>query len=138
MRLAAITYLCHDYDEAITWFIQVLGWKLVEDRVLSPDKRWVRVAPPGGGSELLLARASGSEKAEAVGRLAGGRVGLFLHVADLDAEYRRLTAAGVAFREPPRIEDYGTVAVFEDLYGNKWDLIEPRVRPLPDAGPAKP
>lgn len=125
MRLAAATYLCRDYDEAIAWFTGVLGWEKAEDTWLSETKRWVRVASPGGGSELLLARASTPEQEVAVGRQAGGRIAFFLHVENFALEHSRLTAAGVHFREEPRQEPYGTVVVFEDLYGQPWDLIGP-------------
>ena len=126
MRLTASTYLCRDYDEAIGWFVGVLGWLLVEDTDLGLGKRWVRVAAPGGGSDLLLARASTDEQVAAIGRSAGGRVAYFVHTDDFAATEQRLKGAGVRFREAARDEEYGTVAVFDDLYGNGWDLIEPR------------
>ena len=125
MRLGVIAYLVRDYDAAIAWFTQKLGFALVEDAPLSPAKRWVVVAPPEGGCSLLLARADGAAQEAAVGAQAGGRVFLFLHTDDFARDHAAMTAKGVKFLESPRREDYGTVAVFEDLYGMKWDLIEP-------------
>jgi catechol 2,3-dioxygenase-like lactoylglutathione lyase family enzyme len=124
--LACIALLVRDYDEAIAYYTGVLGFELVEDRPMEAGKRWVRVRPRGGGCSLLLARAANQEQAQAVGRQTGGRVFLFLHTDDFARDYREWSAAGVRFREPPREEAYGTVAVFEDLYGNAWDLIQPR------------
>jgi catechol 2,3-dioxygenase-like lactoylglutathione lyase family enzyme len=122
MRLAAVTYLVRDYDEAIIWFTRCLGFTLTEDTDLGAGKRWVRMTVPGGGSDLLLANAAGS------------RVAYFLHCKDFETTRKRMEAAGVRFREKSRHENYGTVAVFEDLYGNTWDLIEPKALhtlPLP-------
>lgn len=127
MKLGAIAYLVRDYDEAIGWFIDKLGFSLVEDIALSPAKRWVVVSPPGGGCALLLAKADGAAQKAAVGAQAGARVFLFLHTDDFARDHAAMTAQGVRFLESPRREAYGTVAVFEDLYGQKWDLIEPRV-----------
>ncbi|MCX6937875.1 MAG: VOC family protein [Verrucomicrobia bacterium] len=131
-HLAAVSYLVRDYDEAIAWFTQKLGFRLIEDTPLSDTKRWVVVAPPGagaGGASLLLARAANDEQRAQVGRAAGGRVAFFLHTDDFAREHAAFLACGVRFREAPRRENYGTVAVFDDLYGNGWDLIElqPRV-----------
>ena len=131
-HLAAVSYLVRDYDEAIAWFTQKLGFRLIEDTPLSDTKRWVVVAPPGagaGGASLLLARAYNDEQRAQVGRAAGGRVAFFLHTDDFAREHAAFLACGVRFREAPRHEPYGTVAVFDDLYGNGWDLIElqPRV-----------
>jgi catechol 2,3-dioxygenase-like lactoylglutathione lyase family enzyme len=125
VKLSAITYVVRDYDEAIAWFVNVLGFELCEDVPLSEEKRWVRVSAPGGETSLLLAKADGANQLEAVGRAAGGRVGFFLHVVDFNAIYQRLVALNVQFHEQPRHESYGTVAVFSDLYGNAWDLIGP-------------
>ena len=125
--IAAIALLVRDYDEAIAFYVDTLGFDLVEDTPLGPGKRWVLVAPPGGsGSRLLLARADGDGQAARVGDQTGGRVFLFLHTDDFRREHQRMIERGVRFREEPRHEPYGTVAVFEDLYGNLWDLIEPR------------
>lgn len=125
-RLAALSFLVRDYDEAIAWFTRALGFVLLEDTPLSEGKRWVRVAPRGGGTALLLARAASPEQADAVGRQGGGRVWLFLETDDFARDHAAMRAAGVVFAEEPRREAYGTVAVFADLYGNRWDLIEPR------------
>lgn len=125
-RLGAVSFLVRDYDEAITFFTQRLGFHLAEDTPLGGDKRWVRVTPPGGaGPALLLAKAVTPEQAAAVGRQAGGRVFLFLETDDFSRDHRAMLAAGVIFDEAPRREAYGTVAVFRDLYGNKWDLLQP-------------
>lgn len=126
-EIAAFAYLVRDYDEAIAWFTGVLGFVLLEDTPRGPGKRWVRVAPRGGrGTALLLARAATPEQEAQVGRQGGGRVWLFLHTDDFARDHAAMKAAGVVFAEAPRHEDYGTVAVFSDLYGNKWDLLEPR------------
>ena len=122
-----IALVVRDYDEAIAFYTQKLGFTLVEDTYQpAQDKRWVTVAPAGasGGTTLLLARASTPEQAEFIGNQAGGRVFLFLSTDDFWRDYRRMTAAGVRFVRPPSEAPYGTVAVFEDLYGNRWDLIE--------------
>ena len=122
--LARVTFLVRDYEEAIEFFRAALAFTLVEDTDLGGGKRWVRVAAPSGG-ELLLARASGPEQLARVGDQTGGRVGFFLHTDDFDRDHARMVAAGVRFREAPRTEAYGKVAVFEDLYGAPWDLIGP-------------
>jgi len=123
--LSAIAYVVRDYDEAIAWFTGVLGFELVEDAPREAGKRWVLVQPPGGGTCLLLARAVGDAQTGVVGRQAGGRVFLFLQVGDFMAAYTALGASGVRFVETPRQEDYGWVVVFEDLYGQRWDLLGP-------------
>jgi catechol 2,3-dioxygenase-like lactoylglutathione lyase family enzyme len=126
MRIATLALLVRDYDEAIAWFTRCLGFVLVEDIDMGGGKRWVTVRPSGGaGAALLLAKATGEQQA-AIGRQAGGRVFLFLETDDFDGAYQRMTREGVTFRETPRSEPYGKVVVFEDLYGNPWDLIEPR------------
>lgn len=126
MKLALVAYLVRDYDEAILWFTEKLGFRLEEDAAQSPGKRWVVVAPPGGATALLLAKADGPAQEAAVGAQGGGRVFLFLHTDDFARDRAAMTAKGVRFLDAPRSEPYGTVAVFEDLYGMKWDLIEPR------------
>jgi len=127
-RLGLVTLVVRDYDEAIAFFTGALGFRLVEDRPLSADKRWVVVAPgDDSGGALLLARAANAEQETHVGNQTGGRVAFFLHTADLGRDYEAMRAAGVRFAEAPRDEDYGTVVVFYDLYGNKWDLVEHRV-----------
>lgn len=125
-HLGQLTFLVHDYDDAISFFVEALGFALLEDTDLGNGKRWVRVAPAGATETgLLLARAVDDAQRAAVGRQAGGRVAFFLHTDDFARDHARMTAAGVQFREPPRTEPYGTVAVFDDLYGNGWDLIQP-------------
>ena len=126
-RLATITLVVADYDEAIAFFVERVGFELVEDTSVSDGKRWVVVAPRGGaGAHVLLARAAGEEQRAVIGQQAGGRVGFFLETDDLADDHARMAAAGVAFLEEPRTERYGKVVVFEDLYGNRWDLLEPR------------
>lgn len=132
--LAHVAIVVRDYDEAIAFYTDVLGFRLVEDTPREPGKRWVVVAPRGSGSDgtsLLLARAATPEQARFVGNQSGGRVFLFLHTDDFARDHARLAAAGVRFVREPSREDYGTVAVFEDLYGNRWDLIEPALPPTP-------
>lgn len=116
--------MVRDYDEAIAWFVGKLDFELAEDTELGPLKRWVVVRPSTGGAGLLLARADGESQAATIGRQAGGRVFLFLETDDFARDYAAYRAAGVRFLETPRAEAYGMVAVFEDLYGNRWDLIE--------------
>lgn len=124
--LGSVSLLVTDYDEALGFFVQKLGFDLIEDTYIQEqDKRWVVVKPPGGpGSCLLLAKASTKEQEFHVGNQAGGRVFLFLHTDDFWRDYRRFVANGVSFVRPPTEQSYGTVAVFEDLYGNQWDLLE--------------
>jgi catechol 2,3-dioxygenase-like lactoylglutathione lyase family enzyme len=130
MTIGAVSFLVRDYDEAIRWFVDRLAFQRVEDAALGDGKRWVVVEPSGGGARLVLALAQGPEQEAAVGRAAGGRVAFFLHTDDFDRDHAAMLAKGVKFREAPRHEAYGTVAVFEDLYGNGWDLIGP-YRPRP-------
>jgi catechol 2,3-dioxygenase-like lactoylglutathione lyase family enzyme len=126
-RLAHVAIVVRDYDEAIDFYTRALGFHLVEDTRLGADKRWVIVAPSAGdGASLLLAKASNEAQADRVGNQTGGRVFLFLHTDDFKRDHRAMMAQGVRFVEAPREESYGTVAVFEDLYGNRWDLIERR------------
>jgi catechol 2,3-dioxygenase-like lactoylglutathione lyase family enzyme len=125
--LGHVTFLVRNYDEAVAFFTNALGFQLIEDTPQDEGKRWVLVAPAGSnGSSLLLAQASTPEQAARIGNQTGGRVFLFLHTDDFWRDYREMKARGVKFLETPREESYGTVAVFEDLYGNKWDLLEPR------------
>jgi catechol 2,3-dioxygenase-like lactoylglutathione lyase family enzyme len=122
-----VALVVREYDEAIEFFAGALGFEVVEDTGLGEGKRWVLVRPRGsGGTCLLLARAATPEQAARVGDQTGGRVGFFLHTDDFRRDYDALRARGVRFREEPREEEYGTVAVFEDLYGNRWDLLQPR------------
>lgn len=125
-RLALTTIVVHDYDEAIRFYVDKLGFTLVEDSVLEEGKRWVVVAPNSGDqSGILLARAKGTVQKACVGNQTGGRVSFFLTTTDFQVSYNLLLERGVRFCEPPRQEPYGTVAVFLDLYDNRWDLIEP-------------
>jgi len=124
--LGHVVLVIRDYDEALAFFTGTLNFKVIEDTGLSADKRWVLVAPPGSeGTSLLLARAATPEQTSRIGNQTGGRVFLFLHTDDFWRDYREMTARRVKFIGPPRQEDYGTIAVFEDRYGNKWDLLEP-------------
>lgn len=129
MHLANTTLIVRDYDAAIRFFVDALGFELVEDAPSSTDdgrpKRWVVVRPPGAETGLLLALADGDEQQAAIGRQWAGRVGLFLRVDDFDAAHRRMLDHGVVFDEVPRDEPYGRVAVFRDLEGNAWDLLGP-------------
>lgn len=126
MRIALTTLVVTDYDDALDFYVHGLGFTLTEDAEVGGGKRWVVVTPPGGGGGLLLAKASGAAQVASVGHQTGGRVMGFLHTDDFAGRHRRMTAAGVTFLEAPRDEPYGTVAVFQDLYGNRWDLIEPK------------
>jgi catechol 2,3-dioxygenase-like lactoylglutathione lyase family enzyme len=125
-RIGAVTFLVRDYDEAIDWFTRALGFALVADTALGGGKRWVLVAPGDGGTQLLLAEASGESQTARIGDQTGGRVAFFLHTDDFASDHARMITEGVRFREEPRHEPYGTVAVFEDFCGNLWDLIEPK------------
>lgn len=125
--LSAVSLLVRDYDEAVEFFTRALRFRLVEDTPLSGEKRWVVVAPRGGeGAKLLLARAASEEQRAAVGNQSGGRVFLFLQTSDFQSDYEHMRSQGVQFVEAPRQEVYGLVAVFRDLYGNKWDLVQAR------------
>jgi uncharacterized glyoxalase superfamily protein PhnB len=114
-----------DYDEAIRHYTEAWGFDLLEDSVQSPEKRWVRVAPPGSSCALLLAKAATPEQEAAIGRQTGGRVFLFMHCADLAADVARLGQHGCHLEAPIRTEKYGKVCVVADRYGNRWDLIQP-------------
>jgi catechol 2,3-dioxygenase-like lactoylglutathione lyase family enzyme len=122
MNLSALTLIVHDYDDAIAYYCDVMGFVLEQD-IDQGDKRWVRIAPKGAQTGFILARASGPEQAAAVGNQGAGRVWLFLETQDFAKDHARLVAAGVTFEEAPRHEPYGTVAVFADKFGNRWDLI---------------
>jgi catechol 2,3-dioxygenase-like lactoylglutathione lyase family enzyme len=128
-QLATISLLVHEYDEAIHFFTRALRFTLIEDIALGGAKRWVVVSPGPGGASLLLARASDETQRAAVGHQSGGRVFLFLHTDDLEADMRHMQSHGVRFAETPRDEAYGRVVVFLDLFGNRWDLIQPLVPP---------
>jgi catechol 2,3-dioxygenase-like lactoylglutathione lyase family enzyme len=128
-RIALVTLVVDDYDRAIAFYVGALGFALLEDTKLSDTKRWVRVAPRAAdgtvGTGLLLARADGPRQAARIGDQTGGRVGFFLETDDFARDHAAFLAAGVDFRETPRVEPYGTVAVFADPFGTLWDLIEP-------------
>ena len=126
--LVLVSIVVRDYDEALGFYLGSLGFTLVEDTYIPEQhKRWVVVAPPGSfGARLLLARASDPEQATRIGNQTGGRVFLFLHTDDFERDYERYRARGVEFVRPPHEEPFGRVAVFRDLYGNLWDLIQPR------------
>ena len=125
--LAGISLVVNDYDEAIEFYTRKLSFTLLEDTRMSDTKRWVVVAPPGlTGCTLLLAKAANDAQRAAVGNQTGGRVFLFLHTDDFDRDYNQMQQAGIEFIESPRQEAYGKVVVFADLYGNRWDLIEPK------------
>ena len=125
-RIGQLALVVRDYDEAIAFFTEKLDFKLLEDTRLSATKRWVRVAPPGSdGCGLLLAKAANETQAQSIGNQTGGRVFLFLYTDDFDRDYERIQSRGIHFVRPKSQHDYGKVAVFEDLYGNLWDLIEP-------------
>ena len=124
MKLTAITLVVPDYDAAIGFYVDSLGFSLVEDTDLGGGKRWVRVAPQGAQTTLLLAKATNPEQQAAIGHQTGGRVGFFLETDDFARDHASMIAKGVFFREEPRHEAYGIVVVFEDPFGNAWDLIE--------------
>jgi catechol 2,3-dioxygenase-like lactoylglutathione lyase family enzyme len=126
--IGQVALVVRDYDEAIDFYVNRIGFTVVEDtRLEAQNKRWVVVSPPGSSeSRLLLARAVGEEQGSRVGNQTGGRVFLFLHTDDFWRDFRAYQARGVVFVRPPREESYGTVAVFQDLYGNLWDLLQPR------------
>jgi catechol 2,3-dioxygenase-like lactoylglutathione lyase family enzyme len=127
-HLGAVALLVPSYEEGLRFYSGTLGFNVLEDTELGPETRWVLVAPPGSGeTSILLARAASDEERMAIGTQAGGRVFLFLHTDDFHRDHQRYVKAGVEFLETPREEAYGTVAVFRDPFGNKWDLIERRV-----------
>lgn len=129
MRIELVTVIVEEYDPAIAFFTDILGFALVEDSPATTSdgqpKRWVVVRPPHAQTGILLARADGEHQRAAIGAQTAGRVGFFLHVDDFDATHQRLTRAGVVFVRPPRTEPYGQVAVFLDIAGNQWDLLGP-------------
>ena len=125
-HIACFALVVADYDDAIGFYVGKLGFQLLQDTDQGDGKRWVLVAPPGAKeTRLLLAKADNPEQKTRIGNQTGGRVFLFLHTDDFQRDYEAYRAKGVRFLEPPRYEPYGTVAVFVDLYGNKWDLIQP-------------
>ena len=126
LRISLVTLVVRDYDEAIDFYVGKLGFELRNDTVLASGKRWVVVAPGPAMTGLLLARAASPDQAKIVGEQSGGRVFLFLKTSDFGGDYERFRSRGIRFVEEPRWEPYGMVVVFEDLYGNRWDLIERR------------
>lgn len=125
-RIAHIALVVKDYDEAINFYTEKLDFKLIEDTKISEEKRWVIIAPPESGEcSLLLAKAANEKQSASIGNQTGGRVFLFLFTDNFRRDYNKMTERGVRFIREPRQEEYGTVAVFEDLYGNLWDLLEP-------------
>ena len=124
-RIATVALVVRDYDEAKTWYTAMLSFEVFADIPMGEGKRWVVVGPPNAETRLLLARAAAPDQTARIGDQTGGRVFLFLETDDFDCDFQAMTARGVKFREAPRHEAYGTVAVFEDLYGNLWDLLEP-------------
>ncbi|WP_128516748.1 VOC family protein [Tabrizicola thermarum] len=139
-RISALALVVPDYDVALAFYVGKLGFRLTEDIDLGP-KRWVTVEPPGGGTRLVLARAEGAKQSAAIGNQAGGRVFLFLATDDFARDHAAMLAAGVVFEEAPRHEPYGTVAVWRDPFGNRWDLIGPsraaQEAPPPPSAPAR-
>ena len=126
-KIANVAIVVKDYDEAIQFYTQKLDFELLQDIQLDADKRWVLVAPPQSKeTALLLAKADSDDQMKSIGNQAGGRVFLFLHTDDFWRDYKKMKVMGVVFKGAPREEVYGTVAVFEDLYGNMWDLLEPK------------
>ncbi|MDG4720013.1 MULTISPECIES: VOC family protein [Thalassospira] len=124
-HIGLFALVVRDYDEAIAFYTDKVGFDLIEDSDLGGGKRWVVIAPKGAEeTRILLAQASDEDQTKAIGNQTGGRVGFFLNTDDFARDHARMTAAGVQFLEQPRYEPYGTVAVFEDIYGNKWDLLE--------------
>lgn len=124
--IANISLLITDYDEAIAFYVDCLGFSLLENQDMGNGKRWVRVAPPGAQTSLLLVKATNPAQIAQIGHQAGGKVLIFLHTDDFHVDYRRLSDLGVKFLESPREEPYATVAVFQDPFGNKWDLLQPK------------
>ena len=119
-----VAIVIDDYDVAISHYVNVLGFSLIEDKVISPEKRWVVVAPSKEGARILLAKAANDQQRSAIGNSTGGRVGYFMYTTNFAETYETYTSRGIEFIESPRQEAYGQVVVFKDLYGNKWDLIE--------------
>ena len=122
--LGMVAIVIDDYDVAISHYVNVLGFSLIEDKVISPEKRWVVVAPSKEGARILLAKAANDQQLSAIGNSTGGRVGYFMYTTNFAETFETYTSRGIEFIESPRQEAYGQVVVFKDLYGNKWDLIE--------------
>ena len=126
-HFAAFSFIVKDYDEAISYYTEFLNFDLIEDTTLAPGKRWVLIAPPGAKeTKMLLAKANGDAQQTALGNQTGGRVSFFLNTTDFWTDFERMKTKGVKFCEEPREETYATVVVFEDLYGNRWDFLQPK------------
>ena len=124
--ISSVALVVDNYDDAIDFYTNKLKFELVEDTDIGGGKRWVRISPPNSnGTNILLAKANSEQQAKSVGNQTGGRVFLFLQTDDFWRDYNDMMSKGVLFTESPRVEDYGTVVVFEDIYGNKWDLFQP-------------
>lgn len=123
-HISAIALLVPDYDEGIDFYVGTLGFDLIEDTPQSETKRWVLIAPKGAQTRILLAKADGAQQGAAIGSQTGGRVGFFLNTDNFESDYAHMIKAGVVFEEKPRHEPYGTVAVFRDPFGNRWDLLQ--------------
>ena len=123
--ISALALVVPDYDQGIAFYRDVMGFRLVED-IDQGRKRWVTMEPPGGGVKIVIARAEGADQTAAIGNQAGGRVWLFLQTDDFWRDHAKMTAAGVFFEEAPRVEIYGKVVVWQDPWGNRWDMIEPK------------
>ena len=134
LHLDLVTIVVDDYDRAIDFYVGILGFVLTEDSKLTTDKRWVVIRPSLGSTGFLIAKAAKTEQAAAIGRQTGGRVSLFLHTDNIDEQLRLWSSLGVQFEGTPRAESYGRVVVFVDVYGNRWDLIEPRQTRVTDVG----
>lgn len=126
--LGMIAIVIDEYDSAISHYVHDLGFTLIEDTELSPEKRWVVIAPSATGAQILLAKASNEQQQAAIGNSTGGRVGFFLYTDNFTETYGQYLAKGIKFTETPRNESFGQVVVFKDKYGNKWDLIENKVK----------
>jgi uncharacterized glyoxalase superfamily protein PhnB len=126
--LGMIAIVVDEYDAAIAHYVNDLGFTLIEDKEMTPEKRWVVVAPSNDGAKILLARAATDQQRAAIGNSTGGRVGFFMYTTNFDETYKNYKARGIEFVEQPRQEAYGQVVVFKDKYGNKWDLIESIIR----------
>jgi len=124
LHIHAVTLVVPDYDAGIAFYVGQIGFALMADTDMGGGRRWVMVAPPGGQTALLLARATDAGQMAAIGNQTGGRVGFFLHSDDFDADHARMLAAGISFDEAPRTEPYGKVAVWRDPFGNRWDLLQ--------------
>lgn len=123
-HISAFALVVPDYDAALAFYVDTLGFDLIEDTPQSESKRWVLVAPKGSQTRILLAKADGAKQRDAIGNQTGGRVGFFLHTDSFEADFQRLRSAGVHFEENPRHEPYGSVVVFQDPFGNRWDLLQ--------------